>query len=377
MDKPAEQSAPPEKEMETIEAEIVEDIEEIPLERAPEYRGKPAKISIMGQEAASVMLQGAVNVLCETGNFSKPILITAPPGTGKTHTYRTFRAALEKTDIPISFLEVDTATKFSRLDESSSLQLIEALERSAAGYLTVIKIDEAHLLERCGAAMRRIFDELIFGAGETWGRAGTVTHNGKAIDFDSRFLCFVLITNYPDKIMRGNAVARARRFLNIELQLYSPSIMRKLTTSYFKEKNIEVAPEILPHLVKLHRGTLEALDDFNNRAAGHHNGKLTKEVFDLILPLCDYTFRGFRRDEIRAMKWLLNTKEPRTERNLLRNYPYLNADAMYRHAKWQETKAKDGSMPQTPYITIEKTEYKITKEGETFLSKYNKQFATV
>lgn len=372
----------PDAREETEEEENETEEETGPVESVP-VSGPFPNISIMGQDAASFALQGFINDFCRTGEFPASLIITAPAGGGKSHTFNSFVSALEKAK-PVNVVSVETASEFATIDSDGSQALLDALRYSSRGVHSIVKIDEAHLIGKCGAAMKRVIDTLIYGAGQGWKRSGSVTvGTGKnsTYRFDTRFLSLVLITNFPEKIMKGNREAMERRFKLIALQRYSAAVMRKLIPVYFKEKRMKVEPDALTQLLKIHRGTLEALDNFREMASGHHDGTITKEVFERVLPICKFTLRGFTRDEVKALKWIAANQakdegkgtdkgEPRTRANILQNFPSLDVGAFYRHCKEQETKGKgqDDSIP-TPFLVMDGIQYAITETAKTFLSK--------
>ena len=368
-----------------VEGEEIEfDVESgpVPFVEATPIEGAPPIISIMGQDAASFALQGFINDFCRTGEFPASLIITAPAGGGKSHTFNSFVSGLEKTRKEINVVSVETASEFATIDSEGSQALLDALRFSSRGIHSVVKIDEAHLIGKCGAAMKRVLDTLIYGAGQGWKRSGSVTvGTGKnsTYHFNTRFLSLVLITNFPEKIMKGNREAMERRFKLIRLQRYSAVVMRKLIPVYFREKEMKVEPDALTQLLKIHRGTLEALDNFREMASGHHNGTITKAVFESVLPICKFTLRGFTRDEVQALKWVAANQgkdengskgEPRTKANLIQNFPSLDVGAFYRHCKEQETKGKgsDDSL-STPFLVMDGIQYSVTDTAKTFLSK--------
>ena len=358
----------PEEEDEDGEDESFAEAEAIPFD------GIAPTVSIMGQDGASFALQGFVNDFCRTGEFPAALIITAPAGAGKSHTFDVFAGAIDKAKKGgVNIVSVGTASEFATIESDDSQALLNALRMSARGIHTVVKIDEAHLINKCGPAMRRVMDVLIYGAGQGWKRSGSVTvGTGKMATrhFNTRFLTLVLITNFPEKIMKGNREAMERRFKLIKLERYSPAIMRKLIPVYFREKEMKVEGEALTQLLKIHRGTLEALDNFREQASGHHDGIITKAVFDAVLPICKFTLRGFTRDEIKALRWLAVTKEPRTKANLVQNFPSLDVGAFYRHCKEQETKGKGAEESiASPFLLMDGVQYMVTDIAKAFLAK--------
>ena len=352
-----------------VETPVTE--EEKPVATGEPIAGRVPKIAIMGQENASFLLQGFINSFAETGEFSKAILLTADAGTGKTRTFNILSSAVsDLTKGGVNVVECGAASDFATIDSEPSQALLQALSYSAQGVHTLCKIDEAHLLSSCGEAMRRVFDTLIYGAGEGWKVSGSVTVGKKTYHYNGRFLTLVLITNQPELISRRNATAVKRRFLNIPLGRYSAEIMKKLTPLYFKEKGFAVEPDALKELVKFHRGTLVALDDFLSRADGHMGGTkvISHEVFKAVEPSCEYTLRGFTRTEIQALRWLATTTEPRTTAGLVRSFAGLDVTEFYRHAKRQDTMQK-GVGVNTPFILIKGTQYEVTHICQAFLDK--------
>ena len=356
----------PEEEFEEIE---LEEVDSIPC------NGAIPKVFILGQEKATLALQGSLNSFHATGEFENAVLITGPAGVGKSHSYRAFRDAIQKTGKNVNTVEIDSASEISNIPGpgdgvDKATLFINALKYSARGIYSIILIDEAHKINDLGAAMHRVIDSVIFGSGQGWKRSGSVTIGKKTIHYNTRFLLFVLATNFPEKVIRGNKDAFTRRFLHVELEKYSPAIMRKITLSYFKEKGIELDSAATTELVKIHRGTLTALDDFMMKSKGHHTGLITKEIFDKILPICQHSLRGFLVEEIKALRWLSVTEEPKTRGNLTQNFPRLDVPAFYRHAVEQETKEKGKeTSAHTPFIKMIGNQYEVTENGKAWLKK--------
>lgn len=340
-------------------------------------------LKLIGQNKASGILDGFLKGVQDRGQFSNAILLHGPAGVGKTHVAKAL--ADECGEIGIETVEIDSAAKLSRSDSEEIATIVGLMKASQNGVRTLLFIDEAHclpLVEKASQSpVQRLFHALIFGSGEGWGRAGSVEFLGNSVGFNTRYLSLCLMTNFPHRMGGGkNPQAMARRFLNVELTRYTAEEMRKIIPLYFAGKGVKIDPQAGKLLVKMHRGTCEALDDFVKKADGQYDPQVGVTVDDLnrILPLCDYTLRGFRVDEIRVMEWLRTTTEPRRRANLAQHFPNVDMGELYRHGQRQETRGKgpDGEPVVTPFVIMDaKNQYAVTPICEAFLKKNAPLFA--
>lgn len=327
------------------------------------------EIEILGQVAASTLFSGQIRQFQETEEFTAAILVFGPAGVGKSYTAEKFAKMLMEIS-GANLIQVDAGSQFSRADSEPSVRFIQALSDSALGQRTIVLVDEAQLLPLRASAkpspMQRLWQGLLYGAGQKWGRSGSIEIEGNQVEFDTRNIQLILMTNFPDKVIPGNKNAASRRFLGVKLQRYSHDVIKQVIASYFEHKSLKVHADVRAKLEKMHRGTLEALDDFRQKLAGFPL-PLTMESFKQILPTCSFTVRGFTHGEIAAMHWIATTVEPTLARYVLQKFPDLDAGALYRHAQEQRIKIRGGGEETVPFLVMHGSRYVVTDAGKAFL----------
>ncbi len=317
------------------------------------------KIETVGQKTATGLLNTYGQRVLDTGHAGKPRLILGPAGVGKSHITEAFVTELE-TQLnaqgrDCTVLRVESASEFSRADAPASLELKEALKNSCLGIFSIIFVDEAHSLPLAPFApspspMQRVFNTLLYGSGQGWERSGHVEFKGEAVSFDSRNLCFVFLTNHPEKMGGGrNSDAIRRRMQEVTLELYTAKEMNQVLPAYFEKKGRMVAPDAMKEISKFHRGTLAAVDHILELLPAF--GEITLADVQEVLPVSKYKLRGFLALELQAMKWLRETTEPKKRQNLALRFKGLDISEMYRHAISQCTPSKAGLIA-SPFMTI-------------------------
>ena len=344
------------------------------MERAKLVKAEGEEIQLVGQPAAQEELQSSLDFYKRHKRFHSAIFIKAESGVGKTFAACLFLEELEK--LGVRTVNIDSASKLAVLNSPDSEALRNALTDSANGIPTAIFIDECHLIKKASIASRRIFDSVIMGSGQGWGRTGELEINKEIVPYNTHNLCFILATNKD--IISSNRTAQDRRFTIVRLELYGSAVMRQITVNYFENKGIEVTDEALLDLVKLHRGSLVALECITKGLKLVEGDILTEEMLADYLPSCDYQLRGFTKLEIRALKWLATTSEPRTDRLLAKHFPELEIDELYRHCQRQETLIKDSDrLMLTPFLTMGRTDYDVTAVCKTYLTKNKTKFNNI
>lgn len=353
-----------------------------PITPAIEETAIKPLISIDGQEKASALTSGMLRLLIE-GEPSTCALITGPAGVGKSHlTDAICQVAREN---GINLLYIPVASDLNRADSDESLAFIEALSDSANGLKTICVVDEAGGLPcKIGSGsispMQRVFAKLIYGSGQGWARHGSVEFKGKSVEFNTLNFTLILVTNHPEKIggFKTNPDAFKRRFLRISLEPYTAEKMRELIPAYFAKKGWKCGADASSAIVNLHRGTFAPIDSLFKVALGQIPSRtLSKADFATILPLCEYTLRGFAHMEIDALKWIAICKGPRKKHNLQTMFPELNLEEFYRHCQAQKVKKakKKGDdatgkdiLVKAPFVVMSaQQEFTATKIGISFL----------
>jgi Holliday junction resolvasome RuvABC ATP-dependent DNA helicase subunit len=328
------------------------------------------KLDILGQPNVSVSFSERLSSFEKHQQFTAALLVSGPAGVGKSHATKQFcRAMAEIAECEV--IEVDSGSQFCRADSKASMAFSQALDDSNLGTRTIIFVDEAQNLPLSGGGSRpspmaRLWQALLYGAGEGWGRVGSVEIEGKQVSFDLRNILVVLATNFPSKIVRGNRNASERRFMNVVLEKYDHTVIKKVIASYFEHKNLRVLADVRAKLERMHRGTLEALDDFAKRIDGY-DMPLRMEDFREVLPTCIFTLRGFRHEEVAALRWIATTIEPTLARYVKQKFPALDVAELYRHAQEQMVKAKTGELINVPFLVMHGNRYVVTEAGKAFL----------
>jgi hypothetical protein len=328
------------------------------------------QIEILGQPNATVSFNGRLSAFEKNARFTAGLIVSGPAGVGKSHATELFINAMEEL-AECGSIRVKDASQFCRADSEVSMQLVQALEDSALGMRTIVFVDEAQNLPLSGGArpspMNRLFRGLIYGAGEEWARHGSIEIEGKQVSFDLGNILFIMASNFPEKIIKGNVNALNRRFLSVQLGKYGPDVIKRVIASYFTHKGLKVNADVRSKLERIHRGTLEALDDFSKRIDGY-NLPLSMEDFREVLPTCRFTLRGFTHEEVEAMKWIATTVEPTLARYVKQKFPALDIAALYRHAQEQRVKAKGSEEEHnSPFVVMHGNRYVVTDTGKAFL----------
>ena len=336
------------------------------------------QIKIDGQDGATVILNRQVAAFAKNGTFPGSLLVFGPAGIGKSHTVRAFIDCLlaEKLVHPASICNVDSCATLATLNAPKSKELIECLKNSALGIPSIVWMDEAQKMSKMGAAMKRIVDEILFGAGEGWNGSGVVDYMGERVEFNRAYLCFILSTNFPDKVETGNSNAVKRRFVNVELVRFRADIMRRMVKVYLAQKGIAPEEKSIGHLEKLHRGTFEALDNVTQKLAVKQGDALKVDDLISILPHCDFTLRGFTNSEVKALRWIKKGDEPATFGNFTKVFPALDLKEFIRHCQAQETKS-GGELVATPFCLLGKNQFFLTPTCEKFLDKNELLFDSI
>lgn len=336
------------------------------------------QIKIDGQEGVTLILNKQLEAFARNGTFAGSLLIYGPAGVGKSYASRAFIGAMESEKFIDSscICHVDSCATLATLNAPKSKELIECLKNSALGIPCIVHMDEAQKMGKMGAAMKRIIDEILFGAGEGWNGTGVVDYMGERVEFNRAFLCFILSTNFPDKVETGNSNAVKRRFVNVELMRFRADVMRRMVKVYYKEKGITLDEKSIPHLEKLHRGTFEALDNVTQKLAVKNGDTLQAEELLKMLPHCDFTLRGFSNSEIKALKWIRKGDEPATFGNFQKRFPALDLKEFIRHCQAQETKA-NGALSPTPFALLGTNKFFLTSVCEKFLDKNAELFNAI
>lgn len=334
------------------------------------------KINLLGQESASLIINAQLEAFARDGKFAASLIVSGPAGIGKTFVSNAFTDSLVESKFVDETCVVKTGiiTELALTTGETTKRFVEALRNSAHGIPSVIVCDEAQEWKNLGEAMSRIFKNIVFGSGEGWKGNGTFEYQGETIAFDRSYLCFILSTNFPEKIQKGNQNATERRFAHIQLVRYKSEVMRKLITPYFKHKGVTFDDSIKKHLEKLNRGTFEALDEIIRKLGMTEGSHLSENTLLAALPLLKHTLRGFTTQEIQAIRWINEGGEPATFSNLKKNFPTLDSEELLRHAKAQETKVKGGDLTNTPFLMLGSNRYHITETAKEFLKKNKEIF---
>lgn len=325
------------------------------------------EIVILGQPEASTTFSAQLRGFREDQVFASACLVHGPAGVGKSYAAQKYCDAIV-TETESELIHVEAGSEFSRADSEASKAFVSALKDSALGRKTVVLVDECQLLPlKATGPMGRLWQSIIFGSGQGWGRVGGAEIEGKQIHFDLRNILLVMTTNHPDKVIRGNKEAASRRFLSIPIKPYGHEDIKKVIASYFDHKGLRVLADVRAKLERMHRGTLEALDDFAKRTKGFPQ-PLGMESFRAILPTCTFTLRGFKHEEIEAMKWMATTLEPTIARYVAQKFPGVDIPALYRHAQNQRVKIKGENREEpVPFIVMHGNRYVVTEPGKAFL----------
>ena len=338
------------------------------------------KINLIGQESASLILNAQLEAFERDKKFAASLIVSGAAGIGKSFVSTAFSESLVESKFVDSacILKTGVITELAITTGETTKQFIEAMRNSACGIPSVIICDEAQEWKNLGEAMSRIFKNVVFGSGEGWKGTGTFEFLGETIAFDRSYLCFILATNFPEKIQKGNANAVERRFAHIQLVRYKGATMRKLIAPYFRHKGVTFDDSIKKHLEKLNRGTFEALDEIIRKLGLTENAHLSEAKLLGALPLLKHTLRGFTTLEIKALRWIYEGKEPPTFANFKKNFPTLDADELLRHSKAQETKTKGSAeLVNTPFLMLGKGHYMLTQTAKDFISKNKELFDSI
>lgn len=331
-------------------------------------------LSFIGQKAAVSQLTNYFDRCQETGTFQEILTGEGPAAVGKSRLFGEYAGKLASAT-GANLLKVESASEFSRSDSQSTTALVRAVQASAEGERTVFLIDESHNLplrpfSQNQSPVQRLFNSLLYGAGQGWNRTGSLEFLGDEIPFNAGNLQFILLTNHPEKIGGGkNSIAILRRFYRIALTRYSDSEMRKVIPHFFQEKGREVEPKAATFLSRMHRGTMEAIAEFLKILPAY--GKITLDMIQEFLPVCRFQARGFTQEEIKVLRWLATTTEPRSKDSVLLRFPEIDLPELFRHAARQTVKlAGEENLSECPFLFLNaRKEYTVTEAGLKFLTR--------
>lgn len=358
-----------------------------PAIKPEEVKAEESKaiIDIFGQPKASRSASGILASFFSDKGATHAGIVSGPAGVGKSHLISAMRGAIEKEGYNIVY--VPQAKALETADSDGMKDICQAFEDSAGGMKTAILIDEAHDLPLKSGPSGRFFSDFIYGGGEVYARRGQVQFRADtAVSFNSKNILFILITNMPERISKKNKQAIERRFLPIKLERYTDETMAVLIPQYFKEKGWSITNDATDKALRFHRGTFGALDCLLKALQGEvaiSDGKphITKDLLDRTTPLCTYTLRGFKWEEIKTLLWLLDERgqAPTKLATITLMFPGIDIHDFIRHCDEQKTKtkAKSGEKPRnvrTPFLELSTSGYKLSQYGNAFLEANGEAF---